>query len=98
MANDSTVLSANEKDKVATVLEDDAQVVTNTQLNELLEGQPEATREEIVRINTDARPRSLQIALLIPLTAALIGLVTGFRMLKQPDPVNSGSAEGMMLG
>jgi EmrB/QacA subfamily drug resistance transporter len=98
MTNDSTVLSANEKDKVATVLEDDAQVVTNTQLNELLEGQPEATREEIIRINTDARPRSLQIALLIPLTAALIGLVTGFRMLKQPDPVNSGSAEGMMLG
>jgi hypothetical protein len=98
MTNDSTVLSANEKDKVATVLEDDAQVVTNTQLNELLEGQPEATREEIIRINTDARPRSLQIALLIPLTAALIGLVTGFRMLKQPDPVNSGGAEGMMLG
>ena len=98
MAEASTVLPPAEQQHVAQVLEDDAEVMTNTQLEELLAGQPEAIQDEIIRINTDARPLALQVALLIPILAGLLGLFTSFRMMRLPDPTPSGSAEGMVLG
>jgi hypothetical protein len=98
MAEASSVLPPAEQQHVAQVLEDDAELVTNTQLEELLAGQPEAIQDEIIRINTDARPLALQVALLIPILAALLGLFTSFRMTRLPDPTPSGSAEGMVLG
>ncbi len=79
------------------MLEDDAEVMSNTQLEELLAGQPEAIQDEIIRINTDARPLALQVALLIPMLASLIGLFIGFRMVRLPDPTPSGSVEAMAL-
>ena len=66
MADDSTVLAPAEQDRVATALEDDAEVMTNTHLEELLVDEPPATQAEIIRINTDARPLALQIALAHP--------------------------------
>jgi hypothetical protein len=45
-----------------------------------------------------ARHRSLQVALLIPILAGMLGLVNSFRMLRLPDPKPSGTAEGMVLG
>jgi hypothetical protein len=84
-ADSSTVLDPAEKEQVATVLDDDAQVMSNAQLEELLVDQPEDVREEIVSINTDVRPKSLQIALLVPLLAALAGLGIGLRMVRLPD-------------
>ena len=98
MSDASDVLSPDEKERVAEVLESDAQVVSNTQLDELLDGQPEEVQEEILRINTDARPRSLQIALLVPILAALAGLGTSFRMVRLPEPEPTGAGEGMLLG
>ena len=98
MSDASDVLPPDEKAQVAEVLESDAQVVSNTQLDELLDGQPEAVQQEILRINTDARPLSLQIALLVPLLAALAGLFTSFRMVRLPDPEPTGASEGMLLG
>jgi EmrB/QacA subfamily drug resistance transporter len=98
MAASSTVLSASEQQQVATALEEDAEVMSNTALAEQLVGQPPATQGEIIRINTDARPLALQIALLIPILAGLIGLFNSFRMMRLPDPTPSGSAEGMVLG
>ena len=53
---------------------------------------------EIIRINTDARPLALQIALLIPILAGLGGLANTFRMGRQPDPAPSSIAEVMALG
>ena len=38
------------------------------------------------------------MALLIPILAGLVGLFNSFRMMRLPDPVSSGSAEGMVLG
>ena len=38
------------------MLEHDAEVMSNTQLATLLDGQPEDVQAEIIRINTDARP------------------------------------------
>jgi EmrB/QacA subfamily drug resistance transporter len=93
----SDVLPPAQKDQVAQVLEDDAEVMSNTQLAELLADEPPAVREEIVSINTDARPLALQVALLIPLLAALLGLADAFRMVRLPDPTPSGSGEAMAL-
>jgi hypothetical protein len=44
-------------------------------------------------MNTDVRPRALQVALLVPILAGLLGLLNGFRMIRQPDPVASESSE-----
>ncbi|TJY69040.1 MFS transporter [Arthrobacter sp. CAU 1506] len=98
MATSSTVLAPDEQQQVAQVLEEDAQVLSNTQLEELLAGQPEDVQDEIIRINTDARPIALQIALFIPILAGLAGLANSFRMMKLPDPKPSGAGEGTLLG
>jgi len=97
MAEDSKVLAPDQQEQVADTLEHDAQVVSNTQLEELLQGQPQEVQDEIIRINTDARPLSLQIALLVPVLAALLGVLNSLRMLRLPDPQPSEAAE-MMLG
>jgi hypothetical protein len=98
MAQASTVLAPAEQQRVANALEDDAQVMSNTQLEELLASQPEPVQDEIVRINTDARPLALQVALLVPILASLVGLFNSFRMMRLPDLKPSGSVEGMALG
>jgi hypothetical protein len=60
--------------------------------------QPADVKADIIHINTKARPRALQIALLVPLVAALLGLLNGIRMTRLPDPEPSAVAEGMLLG
>jgi MFS family permease len=45
-----------------------------------------------------ARDRSLQVALLVPVLASLLGLFNGFRMRRLPDPKPASSAEGVALG
>src|SRR3954465_10493438 len=91
-ADSSKVLSSRQQNQVSSALEKNAEVMTNTHLEELLVGKPPAVQDEIVRINTKARPRALQIALLIPLFAALLGILQGFRMTRIPDPKPSGAA------
>jgi MFS family permease len=97
-ANESTVLSPAEKDQVSSQLEKNAEVLSNTHLEELLAGQPADVKAEILHINTVARPKSLQIALLIPLLAAALGLWQGFRMTRLPDPEPSSAAESVLGG
>ena len=97
MADSSTVLRPAEKEQVAQALEHDAEVVSNTALEEQLAGQPADVKAEIIRINTDARPMALQVAMLIPILAGLVGLVIAFRMKRQPDPP-SGSGEVAAFG
>jgi MFS family permease len=100
MAESSTVLPASDQERVAEVLEDDAQVMSDAQLEELLAGQPEEIQAEILSINDDARDLALQVALLITLLAAAVGLVNAFRMMRMPDPAPStiAEAEGIVLG
>jgi Na+/melibiose symporter-like transporter len=97
-AEASNLLPQEDKQRVADALESDAQIMTNTKLEELVAEQPPAISEEIIRINTDSRPLALQIALLVPILAGLIGLFNSFRMMRLPDPVSSSSAEGMAFG
>ena len=80
------------------MLEEDAELMSNTKLEQQLAGEPEAIQDEIVRINTDARPRALQFALLVPIVAGLIGLINSFRMMRLPEVAPKASIEGMTLG
>src|SRR3954470_16050368 len=86
MSDDSTVLPPAAKTQVADALEHDAQVMSNTALREQLKGQPPEIQAEVVKINTDARPLALQVALLVPLLAGVLGFFNAFRMMRRPDP------------
>jgi EmrB/QacA subfamily drug resistance transporter len=94
----STVIPPADQQHIAATLEDDAEVMSNTQLAQQITGQPAAVEAEVVAINHDARNRSLQIALLVPLLAALAGLGNSFRMLRLPDQKPSSSLDGMDFG
>jgi EmrB/QacA subfamily drug resistance transporter len=97
MAEASDVLPPADKQQVADVLEDDAELMSNTQLEELLADEPPEIQDEIVRINTDARPLALQVALLVPILAGLLGLFNSFRMMRLPDPTPAAGGEAMSL-
>jgi hypothetical protein len=98
MTHSSTVLSPAEQQQVATTVEHDAQVVSNTQLGKQLAGQPKATQDEMIKINTQARHLALPRAPLIPILAGLTGAGISFRMVRRPDPRPAGSADHMVLG
>jgi MFS family permease len=97
-AEASEVLSSAQQEEVADRLEQNAEVMSNTELDQLLNGQPAEIQEEILRINEEARPPALQIALLVPLAAALLGLFAAFRMTRLPDPKPSGAVETLLAG
>jgi hypothetical protein len=97
-AEASKVLPPADQQRVADALEHDAEVMSNTGLQKQLAGEPKDIQDEIIRINTDTRPIALQVALLIPILAGLIGLFNAFRMMRLPDPKPSSSVEGMALG
>ncbi len=59
--------------------------MSTAQLLELVDGQPETIQDEIIRINTEARPIALQAALIVPLLSGLVGFFDGFRMMHLPD-------------
>src|SRR3954447_21725527 len=93
----SKVIPPAQQQQIADKLEDDAQVVSNTQIDKLAEDEPQAVQDEIVRINTDANDVSLQIALLVPILAALAGLLNAFRMIRLPDIKPSADIEAAAL-
>jgi uncharacterized membrane protein YdfJ with MMPL/SSD domain len=68
------------------------------QLDAALDEAPEDVQEEILRINTEARNLSLQVALLVSVLASLIGLLNSFRMRRLPDIAPATSIEGTVLG
>jgi EmrB/QacA subfamily drug resistance transporter len=85
MTESSEVIPAASQQQIADTLEDDAQVMSNTQLEQLLATEPEPVQEEVLSINEDATDLSLQIALLVPILASLLGLLNSFRMMRLPD-------------
>jgi hypothetical protein len=98
LAESSTVLPPADQQRVADVLEHDAEVMSNTQLDQQLEGRPPEDKAEILRINTEARHRALQVALLIPILAGLVGLLNSFRMLRLPEVKPEAEAELIPIG
>ncbi len=98
MAESSVVLSPAEAQQVATALDEDAQPMSDTQLAENLVGQPPDVQAEIIRINTEARPIALQVALLVPLLAGLLGLAVSLGVRRQKDVAPTTELEGLVLG
>ncbi|MDE0802732.1 MAG: MFS transporter [Acidimicrobiales bacterium] len=86
LVRDSEVLRAEERAGVAEALVNDARIMSNTDLVELIEENPTRPelREELVRINTEARPDALRLALLAPLIAGLVGLAVSTRLPRDP--------------
>ena len=84
-----------QQQQIADALEDDAEVMSNTNLEPLLADEPEDVQAEVLSINKEARDRSLQVALLVPVLASLLGLLNGFRMRRLPDPIPA-SVEGVL--
>jgi MFS family permease len=97
MTNASPVIPSTQQQQIAQTLEDDAQVVSNTQVDELLADEPPAVRDEILSINTDATNLALQVALIVPILAGLLGLFNSFRMMRLPDVEPSASVEEAAL-
>jgi MFS family permease len=98
MTDASAVIPPDQKELVAQTLDEDAQIMSNSQLEVLLADEPEEVQAEIIRINTEARPFALQVALLVPLIAGLLGLAASFGMLRQPDVKPSAAAEEFAFG
>ena len=94
----STVLSPEQQQQVSSVLEEDAEIMTNTGLEELLVDETPEVQAEVIRINTESRFIALQVALGVPILAGVLGILNGFRMRRLPDPKPSAAAEGTMLG
>ena len=82
MTEESSAIPADQQQQIADKLDEDAEVTSNARLEQLLTEEPQAVQDEVVRINTKATNRSLQVALLIPILAGLIGLFNSFRMMR----------------
>jgi MFS family permease len=98
LAQSSSVIPAAQQQQIAQALEHDAEIMSNSQLEQQISGQPAEVEAEVVAINAEARDRSLQIALLVPLIAGLLGLANSFRMLRLPDQKPSTSLDGLDFG
>ncbi len=98
MTENSHVIPAAQQQQIAATLENDAEIMSNTKLAEQITGEPPAVEAEVLAINNDARNLSLQIALLVPLLAGLVGLGNSFRMVRLPDQKPAASLDGMDFG
>ncbi len=72
--------------------------MSNTALAEQIVGQPPEVEAAVLEINDEARNRSLQVALLIPLLASLLGVGSSFRMLRLPDVEPAADLDGLDFG
>lgn len=71
---ESAVLSPDEKQEIAAVLERSVSAVSDAEVREALRGRPQAVVEEVTRINAEARDRALGLALAAVGLFGLIGL------------------------
>jgi MFS family permease len=84
---DSTVLPPEAKTQISAALEEEVSAMSDTQIRQILEGQPPAVVDEVVRINGDSRDRALGLALLTVGIIGLVGLVATFFLPgRKPSP------------
>ncbi len=96
--NDSAVIPSPQKQQISRTLENNAEVMSTTHLKKLLAEEPPAVQDAIVKINTDSTNLALQVALLIPILAGLIGLMNSFRMASLPEIKPSAAVEAAAVG
>ena len=98
MTENSTVIPPAQQQQIATELNTDAEVMSNTQLQQQIADEPQDVQDAVLSINTDARNLSLQVALLVPAIAALLGLANSLRMLRLPDITPAAPLDGVDFG
>jgi len=98
MTESSTVIPPAQQQQIAAEMETNAEVMSNTQLQQQITDQPQDVQDEVLAINTDARNLSLQVALLVPTVAALLGLANSLRMMRLPDITPAAPIEGVDFG
>jgi MFS family permease len=98
MTEASSVIPADQQQQIADKLDEDAEVTSSAKLEQLLAEEPKAVQDEVIRINTDATNRSLQVALLVSILAGLIGLFNSFRMMRLREIEPRAAIEGATLG
>jgi MFS family permease len=98
LTESSSVIPAAQQQQISAALEHDAEIMSNTQLEQQISGQPPAVEEEVLAINDDARNRSLQVALVVPLLAGLLGLANSWRMMRLPDLAPAAPLDGIDFG
>lgn len=98
LTQENAVIPPAEKQQIYTVLEHDAQVLSDSQLQTQLENQPQDVQTAVLQINSEARDRALQVALLVPVLAGIVGIINSFRMMRLPDIKPSADIEGVTLG
>jgi MFS family permease len=94
----NAVIPQAQQQQIADTLEHDAQVVSNTDLEALLADEPAEVSAEILEINRDSTELALQVALLVPILASLLGLLNAFAMMRLRDIRPSASLEGAGFG
>ena len=87
-----------DQEQIASALEDNAEFVSTTQLETLLADQPDEIQQEIIEINSDAGDRALQMAMLVPILACLLGFINAFRHDAPPRHRAVGRRRGTALG
>jgi EmrB/QacA subfamily drug resistance transporter len=98
LTESSDVIPTAQQQQIAEAMERDAEIVSDTSLSGVLADEPPVVQDEIIAINREARDRSLQVALLVPLLASLVGIAVGFRMVRLPDIEPVADVEGMDWG
>ena len=94
----SVVIPPAQQQQISTEMEHDAEVMSNSRLQQQITDEPKAVQAEVLAINNHARNLSLQIALLIPALASLLGLANSFRMLRLPDITPAADIDGVGFG
>jgi len=98
LTESSTVIPPTQQQQISAEMEHDAEVMSNTQLQQQISDEPPAVQAEVLAINTHARNLSLQIALLVPAVASLLGMSNSFRMRRLPDITSASNNEGVEFG
>jgi MFS family permease len=83
LTNENTTLDPAQKQDISAAMQHGVSAVSNTQVEQTLAGQPQATVDAVVDINAQARNHALALALLTMGVFALIGL--GAAMLLPAD-------------
>jgi hypothetical protein len=94
LTQESQVLPVSTKDQIATAMQGDVALLSNSQVEAALVGQPQEVVDEVVAINAAARNRALGAAQLVLGLVALLGLVVSLRLPKDVGQPAQASPNG----
>ncbi|HXN59784.1 MAG TPA: MFS transporter, partial [Acidimicrobiales bacterium] len=94
----SAAIPPAQQQQIAAEMGTDAEVMSNTQLQAQISGEPQDVQQAILAINTEARNRSLQFALFVPALAGLLGFANSLRMRRLPDIKPATPIDGVDFG